>query len=223
MRENILTYHLKERTNDLNQLESKFGQEEKVLEEEIITLKIHLEEAKRTKEVMKSQILKKKEEVEKLEEEVVTLRSKIVKLKKNVEETKTFVSVVEEKHSMLLENKNEEKSKSYVEILKARNHGQPKSKKTNKGTYSRIPSMLKPQRSLNHDHDQSRNKFRRNMPQRRSFTPSYVNFFYGHIFIIIILDIRLHIAGIIKEMFQQKMPMWPHVTLNVTNFINMDT
>jgi hypothetical protein len=33
MRENILTYHLKERTNDLNQLESEFGQEEKVLEE----------------------------------------------------------------------------------------------------------------------------------------------------------------------------------------------
>jgi hypothetical protein len=33
MRENILTDHLKERTNDLNQLELEFGQEEKVLEE----------------------------------------------------------------------------------------------------------------------------------------------------------------------------------------------
>jgi hypothetical protein len=33
MREKILTDHLKERTNDLNQLESEFGQEEKVLEE----------------------------------------------------------------------------------------------------------------------------------------------------------------------------------------------
>jgi hypothetical protein len=59
MRENILTDHLKERTNDLNQLESNFGQEEKVLEDKIITLKIHLEEVKRTKEVMESQILKK--------------------------------------------------------------------------------------------------------------------------------------------------------------------
>jgi hypothetical protein len=49
MRENILTDHLKERTNDLNQLEAEFGQEEKGLEEEIITLKIQLEEAKRTK------------------------------------------------------------------------------------------------------------------------------------------------------------------------------
>jgi hypothetical protein len=58
MREKLID-HLKERTNDLNHLESKFGQEEKLLEEEIITLKIHLEEAKRTKEVMKSQILKK--------------------------------------------------------------------------------------------------------------------------------------------------------------------
>jgi hypothetical protein len=49
MREKILTDHLKERTNDLNQLEAEFGQEEKGLEEEIITLKIQLEEAKRTK------------------------------------------------------------------------------------------------------------------------------------------------------------------------------
>jgi hypothetical protein len=31
MRENILTTHLKERTNDLNQLEAEFGQEEKRL------------------------------------------------------------------------------------------------------------------------------------------------------------------------------------------------
>jgi hypothetical protein len=37
--------HLKERTNELNQLE-EFGQEERRLEEEIITLKIQLEEAK---------------------------------------------------------------------------------------------------------------------------------------------------------------------------------
>jgi hypothetical protein len=59
MREKILTYYLKEITNDLNHLEVEFGQEEKRLEEEIITLKIHLEEAKRTKEVMKSQIMKK--------------------------------------------------------------------------------------------------------------------------------------------------------------------
>jgi hypothetical protein len=66
MREKILMDHLKERTNELNQLEEEFGQEERRLEEEIITLKIHLEETKRTKEVMKSQIMKKKEEVENL-------------------------------------------------------------------------------------------------------------------------------------------------------------
>jgi hypothetical protein len=40
MREKILTDHIKERTNDLNQLEAEFDQEEKRLEEEIITLKI---------------------------------------------------------------------------------------------------------------------------------------------------------------------------------------
>jgi hypothetical protein len=40
--------HFKERTNDLNQLEEDFGQEERRLEEEIITLKIQLKETKRT-------------------------------------------------------------------------------------------------------------------------------------------------------------------------------
>ena len=87
MREKILIDHLKEITNNLNQLEVEFGQEEKGFEEEIITLKIQLEEEKRTEEVMKSQIMKKEQEVEKLEEEVFTLRSKIVKLNKNVEAT----------------------------------------------------------------------------------------------------------------------------------------
>jgi septal ring factor EnvC (AmiA/AmiB activator) len=184
MKEKILIDHLKERTNDLNQLEVEFGQEEKGLEKEIITLKIQLEEAKRTEKVMKSQIMKKEEEVEKLEEEVVTLRSKIVKLNTNVEETETSTSVIEneEKHSRLLEKKNEENRKSYAEVIKGRNHGQPKSKKTIKDTSSRGPSMFKTQRSFNHDHDQSRQKFRRTTPQRRSFTPRYANLFYGHCF-----------------------------------------
>jgi hypothetical protein len=106
---------------------------------------------------MKSQIIKK-EEVEKIEEEVVTLRSKIVKINKNVEEIETSTSVIEneEKNSRLLENNNEENKKSYVEVLKGRNHGQPESMKTIKDKSSRIPSMLKPQRSFNHDYDQSR-------------------------------------------------------------------
>jgi hypothetical protein len=43
------------------------------------------------------------------------------------------------------------------------------------------------------------------------------------VFIVLTLDIRLQIAGIIKEMFKKEMPMWPHVTLNVTNVITMDT
>jgi hypothetical protein len=51
--------HLKERTNDLNQLEEEFGQEERRMEEEIIALKIQLEKAKRKEEVMKSQIMNK--------------------------------------------------------------------------------------------------------------------------------------------------------------------
>jgi hypothetical protein len=108
---------------------------------------------------MKSRIMKKEEEVAKLEEEVVTLRSKIVKVNKNVEETEISTSIIENenKHSMLLEKKNEENRKSYVEVLKGRNHGQPESKKTIEDTFSR-------------------------RPQRRPLTPRYANFFYGHCF-----------------------------------------
>jgi hypothetical protein len=133
---------------------------------------------------MKYQIMQKEEEVEKLEEEVVTMRSKIIKLNKNVEETKTSTSVIEneENHSRLLEKKNEENRKSYVEVLKGRNHDQLESKKTIEDTSSRRSSMFKPQRSFNHDHDHSRHKFIRTTPQRRSFTHSYANLFYGHCF-----------------------------------------
>jgi hypothetical protein len=42
--------------------------------------------------------------------------------------------------------------------------------------------MFKPQRRFNHDHDQSRKKFRRTTPQKISFTPRYANFLYGHCF-----------------------------------------
>jgi hypothetical protein len=154
-REKIPMDHLKERTNDLNQLEEEFGQEERRLEEEIITLNIQIEEEKRTEEVMRCQIIKKEEEVEKLEEEVVTLRSKIVKINKNVEETETSTSAIEneEKHSRLLEKKNAENRKSYAVVLKGRNHGQQESKKNIEDTSSRRPSMFKTQRSFNHDHD----------------------------------------------------------------------
>jgi hypothetical protein len=43
------------------------------------------------------------------------------------------------------------------------------------------------------------------------------------IFIVLMLYIRLHIEGIIKEMFNKEVPMWSHVTLSVTNVITMDT
>jgi hypothetical protein len=47
--------------------------------------------------------------------------------------------------------------------------------------------------------------------------------FMAIVFIVLILDIRLQIVGIIKEMFKQEVHMWPHVTLSVTNVITMDT
>jgi hypothetical protein len=79
---NILIDHLKERTEDLDQLEVEFGQEERILEKEITSLKIHLEEEMKIEEVMKSQMMRKEEEVKKIEEEVVTLRAKIVKIRR---------------------------------------------------------------------------------------------------------------------------------------------
>ena len=57
-RENILTSHLKEIYEDLNKFEAKFIQWEIILEEEIVSLKIQLEEAKRKEEFMKIQIMK---------------------------------------------------------------------------------------------------------------------------------------------------------------------
>jgi hypothetical protein len=158
---------------------------------------------------MKSQILKKDEEVENIKEEVVTLRSKIIKIKKNIEETETSISITENKHkhSRLLEKKNEENRKSYAEVLKGRNHGQLESKKIIEDTSSRIPSVFKPQRIFNHDHDQSRKKFRRTTPQRRSFTPRYANFFYDYCFYCTNFGHKVANCRIIKEMFKQEVPM----------------
>jgi hypothetical protein len=48
-REKILMDHLKQRTDDLNQLEEEFGQEEIRLEEEIITLKSNLKKQREHK------------------------------------------------------------------------------------------------------------------------------------------------------------------------------
>jgi hypothetical protein len=107
--------------------EAKFSRQERKLEEEIISLKIKLEEAKRIEEVMKNPMMKKEEEVENLEYEVVMLRVYVFKLSNKVEE----------KCHRLLERKNEETIKSYVEVLKGMNHGQQESKR--KDTFSRRP------------------------------------------------------------------------------------
>jgi hypothetical protein len=93
-REEILTSHLKERYEDLNKLEVEFFQQERRLEEEIVSLNTQLVEAKRKEEVMKIHMMKKEEECEKVEEEVVTLRVKVFKLNKNIEERESSTSSV---------------------------------------------------------------------------------------------------------------------------------
>jgi hypothetical protein len=65
----------------------------------------------------------------------------------------------------LPKKKNEETSKIYEEVLKGRNHGQPESKKSDRDTYSRIPSTFSPKKGFNHDHDQPRKEFRRTTPK----------------------------------------------------------
>jgi hypothetical protein len=53
--------------------------------------------------------------------------------------------------------------------------------------------------------------------------PGMQIYFMVIVFIVLTLDIRLQIAGIIKEMSKREVSMWSHVTLIVTNFITMDT
>jgi hypothetical protein len=128
------------------------------------------------------------------------LRSKIIKLKNNVEEKKTSTSVTEneEKNSRLLEKKNEENIKSYEEVLKGRNHGQPESKKLLKihlqedhmcSSHKEASIMIMINQGINsegihHKEDHS--------------LPGLQIYFMVIVFIVLILDIRLQIAGIIK-------------------------
>jgi len=51
-RENILTSHLKEIFEDLNNLEGQFSEQERILEEEIVYLNSQLEKSKRNEEVV---------------------------------------------------------------------------------------------------------------------------------------------------------------------------
>jgi hypothetical protein len=67
--------------------------------------------------------------------------------------------------------------KSYAKVLKGRNHGQ---KELERNEYRR-PSTFRKQRNVNHG--QPRQEARRTTPQRISFTPRYVNLFYGHFFL----------------------------------------
>jgi hypothetical protein len=114
-------------------------------------LKTQLEEAKRMKEVMKIQMMKKEEDCEKLEEEVVTLRVKVVKLNKNVEErgsSTPSVKKVEEKCYRLLERKNEEKAKSYAEIIKG-----PIKKEECEPSKENIPEMRRLKKKITEEMD----------------------------------------------------------------------
>jgi hypothetical protein len=75
-------------------LEDEINQQERRLEEEIISLKTQLEEAKRMEEVMNIQMMKKEEYCEKLEEEVITLRVEVVKLNKNLKSSQVLEDIL---------------------------------------------------------------------------------------------------------------------------------
>jgi hypothetical protein len=123
----------------------------------------------------------------------------------------------------LLEKKNEENRKSYAEVLKGRNHGQPEYKKTIEDTSSRIPSMFKPQKASIMIMISQRKNLEGLRHKEDHSLPGMKIDFMVIVFIVLTLDIRLQIAGIIKEMFKQIVLMWSHITLSVTNVITMDT
>jgi hypothetical protein len=152
-------------------------------------------------------MMKKEEYYEKIEEEVSTLRVKVVNLNKNVEEREISTPPIkkdEGKCCRLLESKNEEKAKSYVEVIRGPTKKEvcdpskkniPEMKKTQeeyyrRDGYQRTPSNFRYQRSFSRcegnntreDRDHPRHDLRRNTTQRRSFTPKYQLFFYGHCF-----------------------------------------
>jgi hypothetical protein len=86
-----LTSHLKERY-DLKNIEEKFSQQERRIEEEIVSLNTQVEEEKRKEKVMKIKMMKKEEYCENFEGEVVTIIFKVVKLNKNNEERESSIS-----------------------------------------------------------------------------------------------------------------------------------
>jgi hypothetical protein len=51
--------------------------------------------------------------------------------------------------------------------------------------------MFKTHKRFNHDHDQSRKKFRRTMPQKDHSLPGMQIYFILIVFIVLTLDIRL--------------------------------
>jgi cell division septum initiation protein DivIVA len=169
-----LTSHLKERYEDLNKLEAEFSQQERRLEEEIISLKIQLEEGKRMEEVMQIQMIKKEKECEKLEEEVVSLRVEVNKLNKNLKSSQVLEDILNsqrpcsdksglgykkihfEKGSSSMTK--ETKQKSYTEVIRS-----PKPSKKN------IQVMEEDQPIRGTQYHQ-RNEYKRSIFPRRPYT-----------------------------------------------------
>jgi hypothetical protein len=79
----------------MKKLEAKFNQQEIRLEEEIISLKTQLEEAKRTKEVMKIQMMNKDEDCENIEEEVISLRVEVVKINEDMKSSQLLEDILD--------------------------------------------------------------------------------------------------------------------------------
>jgi hypothetical protein len=170
---------------------------------QIITkLKVQVEEDRRIEEILRSQLAEKEKMIERLEAEAITLRKYLQKKDMQQDSTKTLDKIINNQrpyydrsglgyNQMQTEKGSSSmmkatKQKSYAEVLKGRNHGQQESERNE---YKR-PSTFKQQGSFNHcernnqseDLDKPRKNYRRTTPQGKSFTPRYVNLFYGHCF-----------------------------------------
>jgi hypothetical protein len=165
-------------------------------------LKVQVEEDIRIEEILRNHLAKKEKMIERLEVEAFTLRKDLQKKYIQKDSTKTLDKIINnqreyyDRSGLGYNQMQREKGLSsmtkaieqniYAKFLKERNYGQEESERNE----YRRPSTFKKQGSFNHcernnqreDLDQTRKNYRRTTPQGKSFTPRYVNLFFGHCF-----------------------------------------
>jgi hypothetical protein len=155
------------------------------IEQMITSLKIQIEEDKRIEEILRSQLEEKEKMIGSLEAEIVSLRKDLQKKDMQQKSTRILDQIINsqrpsndrsrlgynqvhnEKGSSSKTTKHEAEQRSYAEIVR-----DFVKKEECKPPKKNIPEIKKTQED----------EFRRSASQRRSSTPRYQRFFYGHCF-----------------------------------------